>query len=229
MNNGWIKLHRKVQESPIWQDQNAWRVFQWILLNVDFETGVGTFGKKQISEGTGIKLGTIYKVVTRLQKKYSVLSTKSSQSYTQISVLNWAKYQHSSDEVVSTVQETQSGAYKKGSPIIRNKEIKNKEIYITPFLEKFNAIFGSSYRPTKTRSEKLLQRLKSYSFDEVSFALDNMASDPFYKGKNDRNWKADPDFFLRTDEQIDKFLNKNTKPTKSFIDEIMTLKEQAKI
>lgn len=140
MNNGWIKLHRKAQESEIWKDQNAWRIFEWLLMNVDYKTGKGTFGKKQISEGTGVKVGTVYKVVTRLQKKYSVLSNKSSQLYTEISVLNWAKYQQLESDGVSTVQETKPTASKKSNTIKEYKEIKN--IRIKESIEKITSSFS---------------------------------------------------------------------------------------
>lgn len=128
MNNGWIKLHRKVQDNELWKDQNAWRVFQWILMNVDYQTGKGTFGRKQMAQGTGLKENTVYKVTTRLQTKYQVLSKQSNNHFTEISVINWAKYQSGSNEVTTTVTETQQVASMKSNTIKELKNIKNKEI-----------------------------------------------------------------------------------------------------
>ena len=172
MNNGWIKLHRKAQASEIWQDQTAWRIFQWFLMNVDYSTGKGTFGKKQISEGTGVKLGTVYKVVTRLQNKYSVLSTKSSHLYTQISVLNWAKYQHSSDDGVSTVQSEEPVAYKKSNTIKEVKNIRNKEYkrekentslnYLENIPEEDFVYFTKTWDLTRIQLQKKAQQLADY-------------------------------------------------------------------
>lgn len=34
-----------------------------------------------------------------------------------------------------------------------------------------------------------------------------MSKTPFFIGENDRGWKADPDYFLRSDEIVDKHLN----------------------
>lgn len=128
MNNGWLKLHRKLQESPIWQDPNAWRVFEWLLMNVDYQTGVGTFGRNQIAQGTGLKPNTAYKVTTRLHEKYQVLSLQSNNKFTTISVLNWAKYQHDEKPVTGTVKVSSHVTSKKSNTIKEYKELKNKEL-----------------------------------------------------------------------------------------------------
>jgi hypothetical protein len=79
------------------------------------------------------------------------------------------------------------------------------------FTNKFNELFNKSYRPTKGREQKLKGRLKSFSMEQIMVALENMAKDKFYGGTNDRGWIADPDFLLRNDEQIDRFLNHEKK------------------
>lgn len=76
------------------------------------------------------------------------------------------------------------------------------------FLDKFNSLFNSSYRVTTGRTKSLSLRLGTYTEEEIIQAVENMAQDSFYQGKNDRGWKADPDFLLRSDEQIDRWLNK---------------------
>ena len=38
-------------------------------------------------------------------------------------------------------------------------------------------------------------------------ALNCMYEIPFYRGRNDNGWKPTPEFFLRSDEKIDEFLN----------------------
>ena len=68
-------------------------------------------------------------------------------------------------------------------------------------------MFDTKYRPTKERSDKLATRLKTYTLDEVKTAIRNLHSSPYHRGENDKGWKADPDFLLRNDSQIDKWLN----------------------
>lgn len=99
--------------------------------------------------------------------------------------------------------------------INHNTEIINQEEGIVKgrgdiklFLEEFNKNFKTKYRPTNDRKEKLRLRLKTFTFEEILTALQNLSSDPFSKGENDRDWIADPDYLLRSDGIVDKFLNK---------------------
>ena len=104
-----------------------------------------------------------------------------------------------------------------------NKIKENKEIKDTPkspigelsvFLEVFNEKFRTNYKETDGRKKKLKNRLESYALDQILLALDNLSQSKFHQGQNDRNWKADPDFLLRSDEQIDKWINSAPKQKK---------------
>lgn len=95
---------------------------------------------------------------------------------------------------------------KKGGEEEKPKEAKKERIDF--FLDAFNLKFGAHYRPTPGRSHKLALRLKHFTFDQIMEALDNLAASPWHRGENDRGWTADPDFLLRADEQIDKWLQK---------------------
>lgn len=101
----------------------------------------------------------------------------------------------------------------------------NINIYISTFISSFNERTGKKFRVTDKLSKLLSLRLKNFTFEEISNALENMLSVPFYLGKNDRKWCADPMFLLRNDEQIDKFLNlKENKDPNKTIDGIEILK-----
>lgn len=79
------------------------------------------------------------------------------------------------------------------------------------FMETFNERLGSKYQVTSGRREKYRLRRKTYSQEDLLQALENMVADKFYLGENDRGWRANPDFFLRSDEKVDEFLNKKQK------------------
>lgn len=85
---------------------------------------------------------------------------------------------------------------------------KDKEIIV--FLNKFNDLFGTTYKPTSGRQDKLKQRMKNYPIENILQACEALSRSKFHTGSNDRGWKADPDFLLRNDEQIDKWLNEYT-------------------
>ena len=76
------------------------------------------------------------------------------------------------------------------------------------YIKAFNRLFNAQYRVTPTRVAKLKVRFKTYTPEQISTALIALSKSKFYRGDNDRGWKADPDFLIRSDEQVDKWLNK---------------------
>lgn len=74
-------------------------------------------------------------------------------------------------------------------------------------LNLINEKTGKKYRKTTGRINKYKARLKTFSFDEILTATSNMFENEWYRGGNSSNWSASPDFILRNDEMIDKFLN----------------------
>jgi hypothetical protein len=97
MNNGWIKLHRKMNENDIMRDANALQLLNWILLNVDHKTGEVTVQRGWLSRFLRQNPNTFYAVVTRLRHKYHMITTTTldNNQGTKISLLNWDKYQSS--------------------------------------------------------------------------------------------------------------------------------------
>lgn len=81
-----------------------------------------------------------------------------------------------------------------------------KECY-TIFITRFNEIFGKKHRVGGGMTAKLKTRMKTFSLDEIMEALERLGEWPFAHGDNDRGWQATPDFLLRNDAQIDRFLN----------------------
>lgn len=94
-------------------------------------------------------------------------------------------------------------------------------VYVTHF----NSLFGKSYTVTNGRTQKLKARLENYSIEQILTALSNLSKSEFHHGKNDRRWEADPDFLIRNDETVDKWLNNGVKlpvaKPKSVLDELI--------
>lgn len=120
MDNTWIKFYRKSKDNGIMKDHLAWTLFSWILLSVDRKTGRYSTGRFQLAEALKAKPPTIQKALGRLSKKYKMVSTKSNNKFTEISVLNWAKYQLGEDEISAPV----STKYQQS---ITKQEVENKE------------------------------------------------------------------------------------------------------
>lgn len=117
---------------------------------------------------------------------------------------------HSSLLVGYSVDEVISISNKKEEININNKK-KEKNEKLNFLLNKFNELFESKYQITDGRVQKYKARLKSFNDEQLLQALENMANTPFYKGENDRGWVANPDYFLRSDEIVDRLLNQTGK------------------
>lgn len=85
-------------------------------------------------------------------------------------------------------------------------KVKRNNIHV--FLSYFNEKSGKNYQVTDDRSDALERRLKKYSMEQVKLAIDALLKSPHHIGKNKSGtWYATPDFLLRNDEMIDRWLN----------------------
>jgi hypothetical protein len=70
--------------------------------------------------------------------------------------------------------------------------------------------FSENVKPTDGRIRKLKLRNKTYSYDDLIKSARNLGGDAYMQGDNPSGKRyGDIDYFLRNDEIIDKYLNKN--------------------
>lgn len=74
------------------------------------------------------------------------------------------------------------------------------------YLDKFNKNPNSSTL-TQARREKIRSRLKDAGLDMLKNAIINTSNSPFHTGDNDRGWKANIDFIIRSYEQVERLAN----------------------
>jgi len=81
-------------------------------------------------------------------------------------------------------------------------------IYVV-FTEWFNEIYGTKYKP-KTYKDKINQRLKNYSLEQLKEACINMRASPYMMGQNDnKRVYATIEYITRNDTNVDKYLERN--------------------
>lgn len=100
---GWIKLHRKLLDWRWFSDGNTLKVFLYILLQANHEKkswkgieilpGQMIFGRERLSETLAISEQSLRTIITRL-KSTSEITTKSTNKYTVVTVVNWESYQN---------------------------------------------------------------------------------------------------------------------------------------
>lgn len=111
---GWIKLHRKLLECPIFENEKLLKVFVWCLMKathsgreqlvgrqmVKLEPGQFVFGRKKASEELRLPPTTVYEHM-QLLKKLSTVDIYSDSKYSVVTVVNWAIYQGEDENSVS--------------------------------------------------------------------------------------------------------------------------------
>lgn len=190
---GWIKLHRKLQEKALWQcttpEQKV--ILITILLNINSDEKEWEWqGKQFICEpgqmvtslaslaekcGKGI---TVQNVRTALEKfeKYGFLTNQSTKTGRLITVVNWAFYQDSSCEVTKQPTKHQQSSNKEVTTNKNNKNNKNNNIYNAHFVTLWSAY---PKKADKAAAYKQYQaRLKDgYSEEELLQAVERYAAE----------------------------------------------------
>jgi hypothetical protein len=107
MNNGWIKLHRKLLENPIFQRSQYVHLWVALLLLANHDErkmmwnggiiviheGQFVTGRKKLAELTGIPEGTIEDILKWLETQQQIRQQKTNK-YRLVTILNWKEYQH---------------------------------------------------------------------------------------------------------------------------------------
>lgn len=213
-NNTWIKLFRKFKEWEWYKDNNTKSLFIEILLSTNFKDkkwqGIVIHRGEFITsiEKLGNEIG-----LTRQQVRYSLnklkvtneVTIQTNKHFTLIKVNKFNDYQEVTNQLTNNEPSI-------NHPVTTTKELKNiRNKEITTYLSSFNEKFKTKYQPTSERIKKLNLRLKIFTLEEILKALDNLSKSEFHQGTNDRGWKADADFLIRSDEQVDKWLNSKPK------------------
>ena len=233
MNDGYIALHRKILDWEWWWDVNTSRLFIYMLLcanhkqkkwqNTLIYRGQFITSYDNLALGTGLTVQNVRTCCNKL-KSTGEITIKSTNKFSLISIVNYDVYQPQlTSKSTSKLTNNQQTTNKQLTTTNNDNNVNNdnKEYNLVPpdgdtlpqrFIEAFNTAFKREFKLTKGRTQKIKLRLKTYSINQLIGAVRVMAEDPFYSGSNDRGWVADPDFILRSDEQVDKFLNRASAP-----------------
>lgn len=119
-NIGFIKLHRKIRDNPIFWKPNYLAVFTYILLDVEYlpckkplrgdlielQAGEGLFFQKEIADKFGIALGTVSNIIKRLVSE-NIIETYTNSKYTIIRLINWEAYQGELENTIENELKTE--------------------------------------------------------------------------------------------------------------------------
>ena len=147
IENGWIKLNKKILKWGWYSDANVKITFLHLLLIATYEDceylgiklkrGQAIIGSEKTAEQIGITRQQFRTALKKLEK-FGEIRKKSTNKFTIITVENYNKYQgvnRSSNQRITNEQPTSNQRITNEQPHIRNKEYKNnkniRNIYIS--------------------------------------------------------------------------------------------------
>lgn len=162
MNNGYVKLYRKIKEKGWYKNSkyvHLWvhllllsshkvHEFMWNNQIIIIKEGQILTGRKQLSDETGLAQSTIEKILKLFEKEHQIEQLKTTK-FRLITIINWKEYQHKeqqkeqqSDNRVTT-KEQQSDTYKndkndkndKNNKRVKNNKINSAVAFAPPSLE----------------------------------------------------------------------------------------------
>lgn len=117
--DGWIKLHRAVVDSAVFDDAEVLKVWIWLLCNVSYEDheiiyggsvvqikkGQLITGRKKLAQQLKMSESKVYRALNLLEALGNV-NIKPNNRFSLITLINWAKYQ---DDVQKVNSQTTAG------------------------------------------------------------------------------------------------------------------------
>lgn len=114
MSSGWVKLHRKILDNPIFKNDKLFRVFMYLLLKashterdqligdsiVHLKVGQWATGRKAISRDTGLTEQNVRTAISKLEK-LGILTIKVTVKYSVFSIANWHNHQQDNQQVTN--------------------------------------------------------------------------------------------------------------------------------
>jgi len=190
VNKGWVKLHRKLLDSPVFKNYKTMQVFMFCLLKAtheDYEEIVGdqfvklspgqlVTGRKAIAAATKLSEQNTRTALKKLEK-LEILTINPQSKYSIISITNWDEYQETNQQPTNS-QPTSN------QQVTTNKNTKNTK--------------NNKNTETKRFTPPELKNVSDYFVEKgitdphlPSRFIDHYQSNGWLVGKNKmKDWKA---------------------------------------
>ena len=155
---GWVSLHRKLLDNPIFKNPKMLQTFLYCLLKAtheDYQAIVGdtvvelkpgqlVTGVNKISEGTGLTTQNVRTALKNL-KTLGILTIKPTTKFSVISIACWDDYQSSNKQITNKQQTTnkQLTTYNNTNNTNNNNNSNKRAGFIKPTLEEVTLQFQS--------------------------------------------------------------------------------------
>ena len=230
MNNGWIKVHRKILEWEWYNEPNTFRLFFHILLKANhkpnkyrgvlIETGQIMTGLHLLSNETGLSVRSVRTCLNRL-KSTNEITIKTSTQGSIIQIVKYSDYQIQTSEVTNERQTND-----KRTTTNKNDNNIKKNIYTDfEFLEDWKLV-----REKKTGKPTNIKKLSFAELNNFKEVSTEFSRNEFREAMQGLFMQKDifaatvlrPDHFLR-DRNIEKYLDAFKNKTQLFAKKQITL------
>ena len=196
-NNSWVKLFRKFKEWGWYSDINVSRLFLHLLLSVNYEDkdwkgvvvkrGQVIVGVEDLGEQTGLSRQQTRTALNKL-KSTNEITTKSTNKYTVVTLVNWEVYQSESTKLTSkSTSKLTNHQPTTNQQLTTPKEYKNirsKDIDVPPgektravkYVDYLNLVFGRKYQVTDKVIGNFKARIENdkYPGEVLRAVIDNL-------------------------------------------------------
>ena len=196
--SGWIKVHRQILEWEWYSDNNCFRLFIHLLLKanhkerrfkgIELEIGSIVTSRDLLSKETGLTGQQIRTALNKLISTNEITSVSSSQG-TIIQVVNYEKYQVSTNEITNE-QPTSN------QRVTTNKNIKNKEEKNNTF-SFYDSMVSFGFEEQLVKDWLQVRKVKKATNTETAFngfirEVNKNENSPNFILKNcvERNWSG---------------------------------------
>lgn len=206
---GWIKLHRKLMDNPIFDNPNLLRVWLWCLLKashdhhqqmvglqvVDLEPGRFVTGRFKGANELGINPSTFYKYL-KILEEMQMINLKSNNKMTIVTIENWRKYQTGDTE-----------AYQQNNNNVSTKTLKELEETEMINLNSNNKMTAATI---ENWGKYQVEDVETYQQNNNKITTKEQQKNT---NKNDKNDKNDKKIYKYIVEYLNRKCNKNFKHT----------------
>ncbi len=183
---GWIKLHRMLQQWEWYNDSQTLHVFITVLLNANHEDGrwrghevkrgQWITGRKKLSEITGISERSIRTILKRLEDSQE-LTIKATSKFSLISVIKWDSYQIVEPPIDQPYANKRPATDQR--PTTNKNEENEKKEDCREIIEYLNSKIGKSYKWKTDATQKAIRGRISegYSLPDFKKVIDSKVSE----------------------------------------------------
>lgn len=203
-DSGWIKLHRKLRDNPIYSNSKAVHVWIECLLRashkeqslylknqkVNLQPGQFVMGRDEFGESVGMSGSTVWFWIHEFVVN-NMLNIKTTTKGTIVTVLHWDKYQKvdSTLDNKKTTKKQQKNTYKNDKNVKNEKNIIQGDVVpqweseLRGLLDFYNEVFDRSFRSIKSMEKNYKVWREIHTVEEIKRAIVVASTHDFWKDK----------------------------------------------